>query len=70
MPPELYGPFGALAALTAVLAMLVRGDLVPGFIYKAEVAQRQKAETDATLNAAALAALAKVAANGNGNGAK
>lgn len=57
-----------MAILLMVLGVLfravVRGDLVPGFIYRAEVEQRQKAETQAERNADALAALAKVAANG------
>jgi uncharacterized protein (DUF58 family) len=64
MPAELYGPAGALVALAFVIAALMRGDLVPGYIYRAERDQRQKAETQAERNADALAALAKVAANG------
>jgi hypothetical protein len=64
IPAELYGPFGALAVLSAVLVMIVRGDLVPGWIYKLEQAQRLKAETQAERNADSLAELAKVTANG------
>jgi len=43
--------------------MIVRGDLVPGFIYRAEVAQRMKAETMAETNADALGVLSKAAAD-------
>ena len=63
MPAELYGPFGALVALSAVVAMIVRGDLVPGWIYRSELAQRQKAETQAERNAEALAVLARATAD-------
>jgi hypothetical protein len=70
VPAELYGPFGALAALVFVVLAMIRGDLVPGFIYRAEVAQRMKAEAEASQNAVALAALAKAAANGINGGAK
>jgi hypothetical protein len=59
------GPAAVLLfVLIALFRAVVRGDLVPGFIYRAEVEQRQKAETQAERNADALAALAKVAANG------
>ena len=58
IPAELYGPFGALAALTIVLLMIVRGDLVPGFVYRSEREQRLKAEHQADENAKSLAALA------------
>jgi hypothetical protein len=58
MPPELYGPAGALAVLAFVVIALIRGDLVPGFIYKDERAQRKLAETQADRNAEALASLA------------
>ena len=64
MPAELYGPAGALVALVFVVLAMMRGDLVPGYIYRSEREQRQKAETQAERNADALAALAKVAANG------
>jgi hypothetical protein len=43
---------------------LIRGDLVPGYIYKAEREQRQKAEQQAEQNAVALATLARAAADG------
>lgn len=59
MPPELYGPAGALAVLAFVVVALIRGDLVPGFIYKDERAQRAIAETQAQRNAEALESLAK-----------
>lgn len=58
---------GPVAILIAGFALffraVIRGDLVPGFLYKAEVAQRMKAETMADTNAAALAVLAKAAAD-------
>jgi hypothetical protein len=59
MPPELYGPAGALVALAFVVAAFVHGDIVPGWIYKDERAQRTVAETQAQRNAEALADLAK-----------
>lgn len=59
MPPELYGPAGALAVLAFTVIALIRGDLVPGFIYRDERAQRAVAETQAQRNAEALEALAK-----------
>jgi hypothetical protein len=68
MPPELYGPAGALVVLAFVVMGFIRGDIVPGFIYRSEVGQRQKAETQAEQNAEALASLAKVAVNGAKNG--
>ena len=63
LPPELYGPAGALAALAFVVAALMWGDLVPGWVYKAEREQRQKAETQAERNADSIAELAKAAAD-------
>jgi hypothetical protein len=68
VPAELYGPFGALAALTFVVLAMIRGDLVPGFIYRAEVTQRMKAETEASQNAVALTALARAASSGINGG--
>lgn len=59
MPAELYGPAGALAALAFVVIALIRGDIVPGYIYKDERAQRTVAETQAQRNAEALESLAK-----------
>lgn len=59
MPPELYGPAGALAVLAFVVIGFIRGDLVPGFIYRDERAQRTLAETQAQRNAEALSSLAK-----------
>lgn len=58
MPAELYGPAGALAALAFVVLALMHGDLVPGYIYKAEREQRAKAETQAERNTDALEAVA------------
>ena len=59
MPPELYGPAGALAVLAFVVIAFIRGDIVPGFIYRDERAQRTVAETQAQRNAEALDSLAK-----------
>ena len=61
MPAELYGPAGALAALAFVVIALMRGDLVPGWIYKAERLQRDKADTQAERNADSLAVLSSAA---------
>jgi hypothetical protein len=55
-----------LVGIAAVVRAFVTGAIVPGWIYRAEVEQRVKAETQAERNADALAALAKVAANGTG----
>lgn len=60
MPSELYGPFGALAALAFVVLALMRGDLVPGWVYKREAAGREKAETQAERNSESLATMARV----------
>ncbi len=59
LPPEVYGPAGALVALAFVVAALMRGDLVPGWVYKREAAQREKAETQAERNSESLASMAK-----------
>lgn len=61
IPDELYGPFGAIAALVVVLLMIVRGDLVPGHIYRSEREQRVRAEGQADENAKSLTALAAAA---------
>lgn len=61
MPDAIYGPAGALVALAFVVLAMMRGDLVPGFIYRQEREQRQKAETQAERNADSLAELAKAA---------
>jgi hypothetical protein len=58
VPAELYGPFGALAALTVGWVMLIRGDLVPGWLYRQEREQRAKAEAQAIENAKSLSVLA------------
>lgn len=72
MDPVALAQAGPVAILIVGIGLLfrafVKGDIVPGHIYRAEVAQRQKAETQAERNAAALASLAKVAANGVRNG--
>lgn len=44
MPDQLYGPAGALAALAFVLAAIIHGDLVPGFIYRKTEARADKAD--------------------------
>jgi hypothetical protein len=66
--PSALAQAGPVAILIVGIGLLfrafVKGDLVPGYIYRAEVDQRQRAETQAERNADALAALAKVAANG------
>jgi hypothetical protein len=69
LPPELYGPAGALVALAFVIAALLRGDLVPGWVYKREAAGREKAETQAERNSESLAALAKALNDRPGPGA-
>jgi hypothetical protein len=61
VPSELYGPAGALAALAFVVVALMRGDLVPGWVYKLERSQREKAETQAERNADSIALLARAA---------
>ena len=59
------GPIAILlVGITAVVRAFVTGAIVPGFIYRAEVEQRQKAETQAERNAEALASLARIASNG------
>ena len=72
MDPVALTQAGPVAILLVGIGLLfrafVKGDLVPGYIYRAEVEQRQKAETQAERNAEALAALAKVAANGARHG--
>jgi hypothetical protein len=63
IPAELYGPAGALVALAFVVIAMMRGDLVPGYIYRMERDQRQKADTQAERNADSIAELAKAAAD-------
>ncbi len=58
LPSELYGPAGALAVLGFVVVALMRGDLVPGWMFKQEREQRIKAETQAERNTDALEAVA------------
>jgi hypothetical protein len=59
LPPEVYGPAGALVALAFVVAALMRGDLVPGWVYRREAAGREKAETQAERNSESLSTMAK-----------
>lgn len=61
MPPELYGPAGALVVLSFVVLALIHGDLVPGFVYKQEREQRQASEARELKTALALEKLANVA---------
>jgi hypothetical protein len=58
IPAELYGPAGALAVLAFVVAGFIRGEIVPGWVYKQERAQRIVAETQAERNTDALEAVA------------
>ncbi len=58
IPPELYGPAGALAALGFMVIGFLRGDLVPGWLYKAAIARAEKAEVQAERNTDALEAVA------------
>jgi hypothetical protein len=58
-----------LAVLAFVVLALIRGDLVPGFIYRASVAREEKASEQAAKNAEALTVLVKAAASG-ANGIK
>lgn len=43
IPPELYGPAGALAVLAFVVVAFIRGDIAPGSAYKREQARADKA---------------------------
>ena len=63
MPDQLYGPFGALAVLAFVVLAMIRGDIVPGFIYRLERTRREQAETQAERNADSIAQLAQAAAD-------
>ena len=63
LPAELYGPAGALVALAFVVIALMRGDLVPGYIYRAALARGDKSDTQAERNADSLAQLARAAAD-------
>ena len=46
-----------LVGITFLAIGFIRGDIIPGNIYKAEQAQRAKAEAQAERNAEAIAAL-------------
>ena len=63
IPAELYGPAGALVALAFVVIAMMRGDLVPGYVYRQERAAREKSDTQAERNADSLALLSKAAAD-------
>lgn len=56
-----------LVGIVFLFRAFVTGSIVPGWLYRLEQEQRAKAETQAERNAQALAALAKVAVNGNPN---
>jgi hypothetical protein len=68
MDPIALAQAGPVAILLVGIFLLARafikGDVVPGHIYQAERAQRIEAEKQAERNAEALAALAKITANG------
>lgn len=53
-----------LVGIVLLFRAFVRGDIVPGWLYRLEQEQRMKAETSAIRNSEALAVLAKVAVNG------
>jgi hypothetical protein len=56
------GPVAILiAGIIAMVIGFVRGDVVPGWLYRQERAQREKAEAQAEQNALALAVLARTA---------
>lgn len=58
IPAELYGPAGAIAALVVVVLAMIRGDIVPGYVYRSEREQRMKAEHQAEENTKAISTLA------------
>ena len=66
LPPEVYGPAGALVVLAFVVAALMRGDLVPGWVYRAERVQREKSDTQAERNSESLAVMAKAIGDNQG----
>lgn len=61
LPPELYGPAGALVALAFVIAAMLKDPplLVPGWIYRRLEARAEKSDIQAERNSEALATLAK-----------
>ena len=63
LPAELYGPAGALVALAFVVIALMRGDLVPGYIYRALQERAEKSDTQAERNADSIAQFAQAAAD-------
>ena len=56
---QLLGPLGltagALVAIGLMIRSFLKGDVVPGWLYRQEREQRMKAETQAERNAKALA---------------
>jgi hypothetical protein len=60
MPAELYGAGGALAALAFTLLALIRGDLVPGWIHRREIARGDKADDQADRTAKALETIVRL----------
>lgn len=50
-----------LAGIVLLFRAFIRGDIVPGWLFRLEQEQRQKAEIQAERNADALAALAAAA---------
>ena len=68
VPPELYGPFGALVILAIGIVAIVRafltGSIVPGFIYRQSEASREAAELKVVELTKTLSDLALVAASG------
>ena len=68
LPPELYGPFGALVILAIGIVAIVRafltGSIVPGFIYRKSEERRDAAETKVVELTKTLADLALVKASG------
>lgn len=53
LPPELYGPAGAVVVLALGFVAFIRGDIVPGWIHKREQARADRAD------AALIAVLSK-----------
>lgn len=60
MSPELYGPAGALTVLAFVVVALIRGDLVPGWLHRREIARGDKADDQAERTAKALEAIVRL----------
>lgn len=60
MPPELYGPAGALAVLAFFVIAFIRGDVVPGWIHRREITRGDKADDQADRTAKALEAIVRL----------